>query len=105
MAWDLDEAAREFERREPYMAVIENGAAVSLGHSSRLTDQAAEAGVETVDAYRGRGYASAVVAGWARTIRATGRIPLYSTSWNNLASQGVARKLRLVQYGTDLSLG
>jgi RimJ/RimL family protein N-acetyltransferase len=105
MAWDLDEAAREFEGREPYMAVVENGAAVSLCHSARLTDQAAEAGVETVEAYRGRGYASAVVAGWAHTIRATGRIPLYSTSWNNLASQGVARKLRLVQYGTDLSLG
>lgn len=105
MAWDLDEAAREFEGREPYMAVVENGAAVSLCHSARLSDRAAEAGVETVEAYRGRGYASAVVAGWAHTIRATGRIPLYSTSWNNLASQGVARKLRLVQYGTDLSLG
>jgi RimJ/RimL family protein N-acetyltransferase len=105
MAWDLEEAAREFERREPYVAVVENGATISLCHSARLTDQAAEAGVQTVEAYRGRGYASAVVAGWANTVRATGRIALYSTSWNNLASQGVARKLRLVQYGTDLSLG
>jgi RimJ/RimL family protein N-acetyltransferase len=105
MAWDLEKAAREFEGREPYLAVVEHGVAVSLCHSARLTDQAAEAGVETVEAYRGRGYASAVVAEWAHTLRATGRIPLYSTSWNNLASQGVARKLRLVQYGTDLSLG
>ncbi|HZS91689.1 MAG TPA: GNAT family N-acetyltransferase, partial [Chloroflexota bacterium] len=46
----------------------------------------------------------AVVAGWARAIRASGRIPLYSTSWDNHASQAVARKLGLVQYGTDLSL-
>lgn len=105
MPWDLDETAREFERYEPFMAVIEDGAAMSLCHSARLTDQAAEAGVETLKAYRGRGYATTVVAGWAYAIRATGRIPLYSTSWDNLASQAVARRLGLVQYGTDLSLG
>ncbi len=104
MAWDPDETAREFEGREPFMAVIENGAAVSLFHSARLTDQAAEAGVETLEAYRGHGYATAVVAEWARAIRATGRVPLYSTSWDNLASRAVARGLGLVQYGTDLSL-
>lgn len=104
MAWDLDETARVFEAREPYVAVIEDGAAVSLCHSARLTDQAAEAGVQTLEAYRGRGYATAVVAGWARAVRASGRIPLYSTSWDNLASQAVARRLGLVQYGTNLSL-
>ncbi len=63
------------------------------------------AGIETLEAYRGRGYATAVVAGWAYAIRATDRIPLYSTSWDNLASQAVAHRLGLVQYGTDLSLG
>ncbi len=105
LAWDLEDTARTFERREPFMAVIDDGAAVALCHSARLTDQAAEAGVETLEAYRGRGYAGAVVAGWARAIRASGRIPLYSTSWDNHASQAVARKLGLVQYGTDLSLG
>ena len=104
MSWDLDETARGFEGREPIMAVIENGAAISLCHSARLTDQAAEAGIETLKAYRGCGYATAVVAGWAHAIRATGRIPLYSTSWDNLASQAVACKLGLVQYGADLSL-
>jgi len=105
MNWDLDRTAQDFERYEPFMAVIEDDAAVSLCHSARLTDHAAEAGVETLEAYRGRGYASVVAAGWAHAIRATGRIPLYSTSWDNLASQAVARRLRLVQYGTDLSLG
>jgi RimJ/RimL family protein N-acetyltransferase len=105
LSWDLTETAREFERREPYVAVIERDAAVALCHSARLTDRAAEAGVETVEAYRGRGYAAAAVAGWAHIIRAGGRIPLYSTSWDNHASQAVARRLGLVQYGTDLSLG
>jgi RimJ/RimL family protein N-acetyltransferase len=105
LSWDLTETARGFERREPYGAVIEHGAAVALCHSARLTDWAAEAGVETLAAYRGRGYAAAAVAGWAHIIRAGGRIPLYSTSWDNHASQAVARKLGLIQYGTDLSLG
>jgi RimJ/RimL family protein N-acetyltransferase len=105
LTWDLDEAAREFERREPFMALIEDGVAVSLCHSSRLTDRAAEAGVETATEYRGRGYAAAVVSAWSRAIRASGRMPLYSTTWHNHASQAVARRLGLVQYGTDLSIG
>jgi len=105
MNWDLDRTAREFERYEPFMAVIEDGAAVSLCHSARLTARAAEAGVETLEAYRGRGYASIVAVGWAHAIQATDRIPLYSTSWDNLASQAVARRLRLIHYGTDVSLG
>lgn len=105
MVWDLERTAQEFERYQPFVAVIEDGVAVSLCHSARLTDQAAEAGVQTLEAYRGRGYASAVVVGWGHTIRANGRIPLYSTSWDNLASQAVARRLGLVQYGSDLSLG
>jgi predicted GNAT family acetyltransferase len=61
--------------------------------------------VETLEGYRGRGYAPMVVAAWARAVRETGRIPLYSTSRNNRASEAVARKLGLVQYGSDLSLG
>jgi len=30
-----------------------------------------------------------------------GAIPLFSTSWENAASQAVAKKLRLAQYGAD----
>jgi hypothetical protein len=33
-----------------------------------------------------------------------GQVPLYSTSWENLASQGVARRLGLQLYGVDLSI-
>ena len=85
-------------------ALVEDGAAVSLGFSARLTTRVAEAGVNTVEAYRGRGYAPTVVTAWAHAIRATGRIPLYSTSWDNRASRAVARKLGLVQYAADLSV-
>jgi predicted GNAT family acetyltransferase len=65
---------------------------------------AAEAGVETDAAFRGLGFAARVTAAWALAIRASGRIPLYSTSWSNTASLAVARKLGLTQYATDWSL-
>ena len=100
----LDDVKRGLDAYEPRLAVIEDGVAVAICNSARLTNRVAEAGVETLEGYRGRGYATAVVATWALAIRETGRIPLYSTSWDNLASRAVARKLGLVQYGTDLNL-
>jgi hypothetical protein len=45
-----------------------------------------------------------VVAAWAQAVRASGRIPGYGTSWDNLASQTVARKLGLVPYGVSIGL-
>jgi RimJ/RimL family protein N-acetyltransferase len=88
----------------PVYAVVQDGSAVAVCFSSRIPSVADEAGVNTVEAYRGRGYAVAVVASWANAIRGLGRTPLYSTRWDNLASQAVARKLGLVMYGDDLSL-
>ena len=89
---------------EPALAVVIDEHAVSVGFSSRLARRAADAGVNTLEAFRGRGHASRVVAAWAIAVRAMGRVPLYSTSWGNLASQGVARRLGLRLYGVDLSL-
>jgi len=85
----------------PIMAAVAQGSAVSICFCARLTSQAAEAGVETVEAFRGQGYASVAVAGWASAIRQRGLLPLYSTSWENVASQGVARRLGMVRYGED----
>jgi GNAT acetyltransferase len=103
--WDRDAlAAGELAAWEPMLALVQGDVAVSLCFSARLTARAAEAGVNTLEGSRGHGYASIVVTAWAHAIRASGRIPLYSTSWENHASQAVARKLGLVQYGSDLSL-
>ena len=77
---------------------------VAVCFSSRNGADAAEAGLETLAPFRGRGYAAAAVAAWAAAVRASGRLPLYSTGWDNLASQGVVRTLGLVPYGADLSL-
>jgi len=88
----------------PVAAVLDGGDAVAVCHCARITARACEAGVETVVAYRGRGYAPLAVAGWAAAVRATGRLPMYSTWWENQASRAVAHKLKLVQYGEDWSV-
>jgi RimJ/RimL family protein N-acetyltransferase len=89
---------------QPCLAIIADGCLASLCFSSRNTPIAAEAGVNTAEEFRGRGYAPAVVGAWGQAVRAEGRIPLYSTSWDNLASRSVAHKLGLVLYGADLSI-
>ncbi|MFL5731582.1 MAG: GNAT family N-acetyltransferase [Chloroflexia bacterium] len=88
----------------PVVACIADGVAVAVCFSARITAQVAEAGVHTVEAYRGRGYGAETVRGWATELRAMGRLPLYSTSWENAASRAVARKLGAVQYAVDLSI-
>jgi len=98
---DFAEMVSELNSFQPYSALIEDSQAVSICRSVRLSSRAHEAGVDTLVGYRRRGYATTVVAAWALAIRALNRIPLYSTSWDNLASQGVARRLGLVQYGVD----
>jgi len=96
--------AREIPGCSPILAVIDGGYAVSVCFSARSSQIAAEAGVETAEAFRGRGFAPRVTAAWAAAIRASGRIPLYSTSWTNAASLAVARKLGLTQYANEWSL-
>ncbi|WP_308639664.1 kasugamycin N-acetyltransferase AAC(2')-IIb [Paenibacillus silvisoli] len=91
----------EIEFVQPCIALVRESRVVSICRSVRITPRAHEAGLETLHAFRGRGYAAAVVAGWAMAVRKRGRIPLYSTSRENLASQKVASKLNLVFYGAN----
>ncbi|MBD0382209.1 GNAT family N-acetyltransferase [Paenibacillus sedimenti] len=94
----------ELKFREPCYMVTENNIAVSVCFSARNSDKAAEAGVETLEDYRGKAYAIRVASSWAQAIRQSQRIPLYSTSWDNYSSQSVAKRLRLHLYGTDISI-
>lgn len=88
--------AEEIPDRWPIMAILEEGVPVSVCFSSRLSEFAAEAGVETTPQSRGRGYAGIVTTAWAAAIRESGRTPIYSALATNEASLAVARKLGLV---------
>lgn len=88
----------------PCYAIISGGQAVSICYSSRCTAYVAEAGVDTVPEFRGRGYAAQVTAAWAQAVRAAGITPVYSTSADNHASQTVARKLGLREFGWDVQV-
>jgi hypothetical protein len=90
--------------RSPMLAILEDGYPVSICFCARRSDAAAEAGLETAEAFRGRGFGPRVTAAWALEIRATGRIPLYCTAWTNDASLAVTRKLGLVAYASIWSL-
>jgi diamine N-acetyltransferase len=92
------------EAYSPCAAVIVDGAAVSLCATVRRTKLAAEAGVRTVEAHRGKGLAPAAVALWARMTRSRGLVPCYSTGWTNAGSLAVARKLGMEWFAEDLCL-
>ncbi|UVI29224.1 kasugamycin N-acetyltransferase AAC(2')-IIb [Paenibacillus spongiae] len=94
----------EIDFAQPCIALVRESRAVSICRSVRITTKAHEAGLETLDQFRGRGYAAAVVAGWAMAVREIGKFPLYSTFSENLASQRVARKSALSFYGVNFTV-
>jgi len=100
----FEDCLEEVPTWQPFIAAVENNRAVSVCRSVRITAAAHEAGVETLPEFRGRGYAKDVVAGWALAVKSLGAVPLYSTSWDNVASQAVARKLGLKLFGADFDI-
>jgi len=96
--------ADELPERSPIFAITEGGIPVSICFCARRSDLAAEAGLETAEQFRCRGYGARVAATWAAAIRSSGRLPIYSTSWNNQASLAVARKLHLSLTASHWSL-
>lgn len=72
--------------------------------AARLSRSAAETGVATVPAFRGRGYAAAATAGWAALPSLRGHILFYETDRMNRSSQGVARRLGLRFLGATFAI-
>ena len=97
-------SASEIPCRTPIVALVEEGYAVSVCFCARRSKEAASAGLETAAKFRGHGLGPRVAAAWALAIRASGRVPLYSTSWSNDASLAVACKLGLVAYASRWSI-
>ena len=104
LAHGLDEWIPDVPHQQPFLVAVADGQAVAVCTSVRITDQAHAAGVETIPAYRGQGYAGHAVAAWARAVMALGRIPLYSTSWDNGASQRVAAKVGFSLFGAEFHI-
>lgn len=95
---------RQLQVRSPVWAVVEDGAAVAICYAAREPSLGIEAGVFTVEGWRGRGYAQRVVASWAHDLWEQGRVPLYSTWWENTASLRIAERLGGVLFAVDFSL-
>ena len=90
--------------RGPLMGMVVDGRAVSICASVDASETAHCAGVETLPEYRGQGLAAQAVSAWARRVRAGGAAPFYGTTFDNSASQGVARRLGLSLVGSEFSI-
>lgn len=100
----LDEWSPDANAGVLMLAVVDSGRAVSLCASVRATPAFHHAGVETAPASRGRGFAGRAVAAWANEVRSLGAAPLYGTTFDNLASQTVARRLGLELIGSEFEV-
>jgi len=100
----FDDWIADVPHRQPFVAVVRDDLAVAVCASVRISDAAHCAGVETHAAHRRQGYAAHAVSAWARAVTSRGAAPCYSTSWDNLGSQGVARSLAFSLVGVDFHL-
>jgi GNAT acetyltransferase len=82
---------------EPWTVALVDGRVAAVCETARSAPTSVEAGVWTYQPYRRRGLAAVVTAAWACQVE--GRTAFYSTSEDNLASQGVARRLGLRPLG------
>ena len=90
--------------RSPFQVTLLEGGAVSVCASVRISASLHEAGVETATGYRSRQYAQQAVISWASAVRQQKAEPVYSTSWDNIASQALARSLGLQIVALDYSI-
>jgi hypothetical protein len=98
----LDEWLPDVGTQDPMYAVVVEGRAVSICASVRASDDAHQAGVETLREYRGRGFAAGAVAAWAGSVLQLGASAFYATTFDNVPSQGVARRLGMTLVGAEL---
>jgi len=91
----------ELQQSQPCVATILDDRFVALCHSAYISTKAHIAGIDTLEGYRRRGHAVAVAAEWGQAVRELGKIPIYSTGIDNVASQGVAAKVGLLHYNSD----
>lgn len=93
----------EIAQSRPMFAVVVGGQAVSVCRTVRRSVRGIEAGIDTVEGHRRRGYARRAVAAWCRAARREGKLGFYSTGFSNGASCALAKSLELKQFGAEFS--
>jgi len=89
---------------EPWCVALVDDKIASLAFAVRLGEQGAELGVNTLPAYRSRGLAAAVTAGWSAHPSLQTRPLFYGTHRDNLSSQRVIARLGLPFLGIRLQI-
>ena len=100
----LDEWLPDVAAGALMFAALADGRAAAVCASVSAWDAAHVAGVETAPAQRGKGMASRAAAAWAGAVLRLGATPVYGTTFDNLASQGVARRLGMQLVGSEFSV-
>jgi hypothetical protein len=90
---------------EPWCVALQRGDIAAIAFAARLGANAAEIGVATLPAFRGRKLAAAVTAGWSSLPQLGTRELFYSTTRDNIASQHVIARLGLPLVGISVRLG
>src|SRR6201999_1554917 len=88
----------------PWSAVFCDGEIASLAFAARLGDDAADLGLITVPAFRGRGLGTAATAAWTNHPALPGRTLFYGTDIGNRCSQRVTERLGLRFVGSNCSI-
>jgi hypothetical protein len=89
---------------DPWCVALHGAEVASVAFAARLSETGACLGLATSPELRGRGYAAAATAGWARMPALRSRVLFYSTGQTNISSQHVIARLGLRFLGSSLGL-
>ncbi len=88
----------------PWSIAMDGDEIASIAFTVAKNHHAAEVGLATMPAFRGRGLGAAATAGWASHPELGGRALFYSTSRANVSSQRVVERLQLRFLGASLRI-
>lgn len=88
----------------PWCVALEGGEIAAMAFTPHLGETGAEIGVFTFPAFRARGYAAAVTAGWASHPDLKDRTLIYGTRLTNRSSRRVAARLGLKAAGARVRI-
>lgn len=88
----------------PWCLALVDDEVASVAFTARISDQGAELGLVTIDAYRGKGLGAAATAGWTWFPEFAGKELFYSADVQNESSQRVVERLGLERIGWSLRI-